>query len=298
MGTATKHLFSQGAVLRSLAQTVARSAMGGGGGGDFSAPGPVIRETVPPRDPALVRDYIRGMGGSPSWYRGSMPPHLYPQWGFPVMSRALSGLPYPVTRIINAGCGLEIKAPLPADEPLELEAQLIHLDDNGKRALVKNRLITGTASAPGAMEATVTAFFPLKGGSKGKKKKKKKEKPHIPTDARRIDRWRLSGRAGLDFALLTGDFNPVHWVAPLARMSGFKGPILHGYASMARLVETLNRQLFAGDVSRLTHIEVRFSAPIVLPGKVGVFLAGDHQCYVGSSPGAPACLTATYQYRR
>ena len=293
MGTPTKHLLNQGPVLKALAQIVARSAMGKRGGG-LTAPGPRLREVVQPRDPALVRDYIRNMGGSPSWYRGKLPPHMYPQWGFPLMSQALGALPYPIQRIINAGCSMKINAPLRADEPLQLEAQLVHLDDNGRRALVKNKLITETASALGAVEATVTAFFPLKRKGGDKKKKKKKERPGIPVDARQLDRWRLSARAGLDFALLTGDFNPIHWVPPIARMSGFKGTILHGYAAMARLMESLNRHRFAGDPSRLTGIDVRFNAPIVLPGKVGVFLHSDDQAFVGRAPGAPACLTATY----
>ncbi len=302
MGTPSKHLLRQGAVLRSLAQIMTRAALGKKGSGVADVPGPVLRDVVPPRDPGLIRDYVRNTGGSPSWYKGLVPPHLYPQWSFPLMSRTLVDLPYQMTRIINAGCKLEIHAPIPADEPLLLEAQLTHLDDNGKRALVKNHLTCGTDSSPNALEATVTAFFPLKRSdeerARDKSPRAKKEKPHIPADARRVDRWRLSSRAGLDFALLTGDFNPVHWVPQLARMSGFKGTILHGYASMARLIESLNRQLFAGDPTRLSSIDVRFSAPILLPGKVGVFTHGEDQCFVGKAPGAPACLTATYTYRR
>lgn len=297
MGASSKHLLQQGAVLKALGQIVARSVMGKTGRGVDQVPGPVFRETVAPRDPRLVGDYIRNMGGSTSWYKGVVPAHFYPQWAFPIMGKPLQCLPYPMPRIINAGVKLKMNAPIPAGEPLNLQAQLTQLDENEKRALIKNRLITGTASAPEAMESTVTAFFPLK-RKEGAAKGKKKEKPHIPADARQIDLWRLSGRAGLDFALLTGDFNPVHWIPPMARMSGFKGAILHGYASMARLIETLNRQLFAGDVSRLASMDVRFSAPVVLPGKVGVFLDGEDQCFVGKAPGAPACLTGSYTLRK
>ena len=291
-----KHLLQQGAVLKALGQIVIRSAMGKIGSGVDKVPGPVFRETVAPREPGLVAAYIRNTGGSTSWYKGVVPAHFYPQWAFPIMGKPLQGLPYPMPRIINAGVKLRVNAPIPAGERLNLEAQLIQLNENDNRALIQNRLVTGTASAPAAMESTVTAFFPLKRkkGAKGKKK----EKPHIPADARQIDLWRLSARAGLDFALLTGDFNPVHWVPPLARMSGFKGTILHGYASMARLIETMNRQLFAGDTSRLAGMDVRFSAPIVLPGKVGVFLHGEDQCFVGKAPGAPACLTGSYTLRK
>jgi len=298
MSTSSKHLLQQGEVLKALAGIVIRSAMGEKGAGVKEVPGPVFNETVPPRDPGLVRDYIRNVGGSPSWYKGLVPAHMYPQWGFPIMGKPLADLPYPMPKIINAGVKLEMHAPIPANEALQLEAQLVQLNENEKRALIKNRLVTGTASAPRAMESTVTAFFPLKKKGGAKKKKKKKEKPHIPADARQIDAWKLSGRAGLDFAMLTGDFNPVHWIRPLARASGFRGVILHGYASMARVIESFNRQLFAGEPSRLASLDVRFSAPIVLPGKVGVFIHGDNECFVGKAPGAPACLTGSYTLRK
>ena len=297
MAASSKHLLQQGAVLKALGGIVARSAMGKQGHGVSEVPGPIFHETVAPRDAGLVRDYIRNVGGSPSWYKGVVPAHMYPQWGFPIMGKPLADLPYPMPKIINAGVRLEMNAPIPAGEALQLEAQLTHLNETETRALIKNSLVTGTASAPRAIESTVTAFFPLR-KKDGGGKKKKKEKPGIPVDARQIDSWRLSGRAGLDFALLTGDFNPVHWIPAVARMSGFRGAILHGYASMARLIESLNRQLLAGDPTRLAVVDVRFSAPIVLPGEVGVFLHGEDECYVGKAPGAPACLTGIYTLRK
>ena len=58
----------------------------------------------------------------------------------------------------------------------------------------------------------------------------------------RLERW-VESRAGLEFAFLTGDFNPVHWVRRYARAAGFASPILHGFAMMARTMESLGRTL-------------------------------------------------------
>ena len=299
MSISPLHLFRQGPVLRALAATVVRSLRGGAGGagGPAEIPGPVLTETVAPRHPALVRDYLRAVGGQPSAYRGVLPPHLHPQWGFPLLSRAMAPLPYDVSKVVNAGCRLEIRHPLPANEPLELEAQLTAVDDDGRRALVTQRLVTGTASQPRALVADVTALFPLK-RARGAQKRPKKEPVRIPRGARELDSWRLGANAGLDFALLTGDFNPIHWIAPYARMAGFKNTILHGFATMARAVETMNRQLLSGDPTRLETLDVRFVRPVVLPGRVGVFVDDEGGVYVGKAPCAPACLTGTYTLRK
>ena len=43
-------------------------------------PGPLVEATVPPRSPALVRDYIRWCGGDGRAWGDRLPPHFFPQW--------------------------------------------------------------------------------------------------------------------------------------------------------------------------------------------------------------------------
>ena len=54
--------------------------------------------------PALVRDYLRHLGGGADSSRNPslVPAHLFPQWTFPLAARVLRGVPYPLTRILNA----------------------------------------------------------------------------------------------------------------------------------------------------------------------------------------------------
>ena len=89
----------------------------------------------------------------------------------------------------------------------------------------------------------------------------------MPLDAKEIAFLRLTGTAGRDFAALTGDVNPIHWFAPAARAAGFRGCILHGFRTLARTIEALNRRVFAGDPRALASIDVRFMRPLVLPAK-------------------------------
>lgn len=70
-------------------------------------PGPWLEDRVAPRPEDLIRAYVRHVGGDPGWYRGRVPPHLFPQWSFPLGARALEGLGYPIAKVINGGCRIE-----------------------------------------------------------------------------------------------------------------------------------------------------------------------------------------------
>jgi hypothetical protein len=65
---------------------------------------------------------------------------------------------------------------------------------------------------------------------------------------------------------------------------------------MARAIEALNRGLLAGDVTALQEIDVRFTRPLVLPARVGVYVRGD-KVWVGDAPGGPAYLEGTFKLR-
>lgn len=300
--SALRHVVHQGPMLRSLGRmawvTLRQRTLDGGG--TMQVPGPEYTEVVPPRDRELVRDYIRWAGGDPRAWRGRLPPHLWPQWGFPLLARALEGIEYPMAKVLNGGSRIESKAPLPDDVPLHLTAQLEEVDDDGRRALLTLRQTTHLPDGTEAVVAHLFAYVPLKRGDGDKKKRK--QKALVPDDAREIGWWKLPEDAGLQFACLTGDFNPVHWVPPYARAAGFRNTILHGFATEAKAIETMNRILFAGDPARLRTVEVRFTRPLQLPARVGCYVRPERddapgEVYVGQAPGGPAYLTGTWTTR-
>jgi hypothetical protein len=183
---------------------------------------------------------------------------------------------------------------LPAGEPLEVTGRLDAVDDNGQRAILDQKIVTGTKANPEAVVAHLYVFIPLK--KEEKKNGKAKDKARVPVDAREIAFFKLKSDAGLDFAKLTGDFNPVHWVPRWAKAFGFKNVILHGFGTMARAIEALNRGLFAGDVNALAEIDVRFTRPMVLPARVGVYVR-ENKVWVGDAPGGPAYLEGSFKLR-
>jgi hypothetical protein len=297
MAISIAHVLSQGPAIRGMGEAAfgaikQRLGVAKTDGARASVPGPEYRQHFSPRSEALIRDYVRHVGGDPSAYKKRVPAHLFPQWAFALTGKTLEGTDYPVMKAMNGGCRLIVRSPLPASEPLEVSARLESIDDDGKRAILVQRITTSTASAPDAVVAYLSIYVPL-----ARSDGKKSEKPRVPRDAKEIAFFKLRKDAGLDFAKLTGDFNPVHWVPAYARALGFRNTILHGFGTMARAIEGLNRALFAGDVDALSEIDVRFTRPLVLPARVGLYVRRD-EIYVGDAPSGPAYLTGTFATAR
>lgn len=289
MSLPVKQLFRQGPVLAALGGAVATAlwrTIAGGPSRAPSIPGPTLRRVVTPPASDLIDDFVRRSGGDPASWRGVVPPHLFPQWGFPLAAAVLADLPYPLIRVLNAGCSFEVRAPIPRGEPLEIAARLESLETDERRALLRTRIATGTRAEPEAHVAELFAYVPLAAGTKAEKKSPET----APLGARELARWRLRPTAGAEFAMLTGDVNPIHWLPPYARAFGFRNVILHGFGTFARAVEALVRGRYAGDARRLARAEARFTRPLVLPAEVGLYLDGD-RIFVADAPGAPAYLT-------
>jgi acyl dehydratase len=256
-------------------------------------PGPAFSATLPPRDPKLVADYLRWCGGDASAWRGRVPHHMFAQWGFGVLPKTLEGISYPVAKALNAGCRMEIEADIPLDSPLHVTAQLVNIDDDGRRVILTQRLTTALPDGTRALTADVSVFIPLASKPSSDRPKTRRPKPTVPADARELSFRRYSGDDGFRFACLTGDFNPVHWVTPYAQMAGFGRRIMHGFGTLGRSLETLNRTLWAGDTRHLKTVDVRFTKPLKLPGKAGVYVRGS-ELYAGSAAGGEAYLSGTF----
>jgi acyl dehydratase len=218
-----------------------------------------------------------------------------------------------MTKVLNQGCRIRVNQALPAGEPLRLTARLEDVREEPRKARIHTRLTTGTASAPDAVVADVFAVVPLPSrdgeGGTGKGKRQRAPRPGIPLTATEITRRHFSTRAGRDFAFLTGDLNPIHWLRVAARAAGFKNTILHGFATLGWAWEGLLAHRLSGNDSRVGALEVRFVRPLVLPADVGLYVWDDDgeiprptdlsDAFVGiriavaSAPGAPPFMAGT-----
>ena len=292
MGVSARHVLQQLPTLRALARAGARDAMNAvRRGSDASVPtlpGPWVTATLPPRQPLMTEVYARHVGADALRYEGRVPPHLFPQWTFPLQLEAMRGLPFPLARMLNAGARLEVDEALPMGEALQVATRLERVDESPSRVLVECLSETGTALRPAAQRALFRAILPRGGGGSAKE--------NVPDDARELARWTVPVDAGFDFAKLTGDFNPIHWIPSYAKAFGLPNVILHGFSTMARSWEGLAHRL----EMEPGVLDVRFERPLVLPAQVGLFVRGDAaegEVWVAEAPGTAPSMRGTYRAR-
>ncbi|HUQ01743.1 MAG TPA: MaoC/PaaZ C-terminal domain-containing protein [Kofleriaceae bacterium] len=305
-----KHILEHGPMLRALGATAIAAVRGPSSTASAdkpATPGPWFETEVKAPSADLVRAFVAFTKGDQATYRGVVPPHLFPQWTLASASRALGGVPYPLAKIVNAGVSLDLHARIPAGEPLVVRARLESIDESPSRVLMATRIETGTASAPDALVATLRTYVPLSprsngangeggaNGSNGAKRSERAAPPSVADGARELAFIKVPANAGLEFAKLTGDFNPIHWIPAYARTAGFKACILHGFGEFAYATSALVRGLLSGDASKLRAVEARFTKPFVLPGKLGIYVTDAGELFAGDAPGGAAYLAGRFE---
>ncbi len=214
---------------------------------------PVARVIAAPPQ-ALVAEYIRWAGAA--GYGDDLPPHMVSQWSLPLVGELLLRMPYKLTSVINQGVSLRVHGPLPRRMPLHVSAAVEKIEEAPGRIKVVVAVITGTAQQPSLVEARLHMSFLLPGPRGAKSALVRAAEPAWQT----VGQWSADARDGLRFALLTGDFNPIHWCGPMARRSVFRSLVLHGFGSFVRSYEVLRQHGVD-----FKEIDVRFVKPVPLP---------------------------------
>ncbi len=294
MSVPYRHISHQGPVLGTLGRiaiTAATQRFRTAQEGPLDLPGPTVHQVVPPRSDALIDDFVKWSGGDVRAWRGFVPPALFPQWGFPLLGQTLTSINYPLAKVLNGGCKVVSHRPIPRGIDLQLDAFLSEIDDNGRRAILTQRLITSDPDGERLCTADVQMIIPL---ATSKPKTKSSRSPVVvPLDAKPVSDWRIPADSGLGFACLTGDFNPIHWLTPYAKIAGFGKRILHGFGSLTSAMERIRRSQWGGDIHRPGTFEVRFTRPLKVPNKVCIYTCGD-DFYVGHAPGSRAYLKGRF----
>nr|WP_315250418.1 MaoC/PaaZ C-terminal domain-containing protein [uncultured Duganella sp.] len=213
---------------------------------------PVTRVIAAP-PAALVEAYQAWAGAHGK--QGELPPHMMSQWSLPLVGALLLRMPYKLTSVINQGVALRIHGPLPRNTPLHVSAAVEQIEETPGRIKVVVAVITGTAGQPSLVEARLHMSFLLP-GPRAARSMREADAPQWTS----IGQWSADASDGLRFALLSGDFNPIHWCGPLARRSVFRGLVLHGFGSFVRSYELLRQQGM-----HFNEIDVRFVRPVPLP---------------------------------
>lgn len=231
-------------------------------------PGPEVRVRLDPPPDELVDAYAAWSGAPPGRWENALPPHLFPQWALPVSSRTLRDAPFPLTRVLNQGCELDVREPLPRGADLRVRARLETAEQRASGVRLRQSVHTGTEESPGGLAAEILALVPSRGARRRSARKRER-----PVGFEEIGRWDATVSDAREFCWLTGDLNPIHWIPAAARKAGFARPILHGFGIFARTWEVLED--FgdgSGNGGPVTRLGVRFTRPAVLPAALHVLL--------------------------
>ncbi|HRP70046.1 MAG TPA: hypothetical protein PLY93_10985, partial [Turneriella sp.] len=87
-------------------------------------------------------------------------------------------------------------------------------------------------------------------------------------------------------------------LAPYAQMSGFRRPILHGFAQLGRVYEHIRKNIFCGQIDPLAEMTIRFEKPLVLPQACRVFLTDDGAFYIGAAVGSQAVTSGSVRAKK
>ena len=194
---------------------------------------------------------------------------LPPTWpavaarGLQLAVMTAASFPLPVLGIVHVRQQIRWTRPLAADEPLAACCRV-----EGHRVVRGGGevdLHTDVTAGAEVVWSAVTTILSRAIPGDGVRRPRPELPIFVPT---RTATWTLPADHGRTYAAVSGDWNPIH-VHPLtARMFGFRRPIMHGWWLLARALAELG-----DDLPRAGSLDVRFFAPVALPGAVS-FAAG------------------------
>lgn len=183
------------------------------------------------------------------------PPLLVSQTLLSAVATLTSYCPYPLLNVLNQGLKLTVLDTIQPNQPFSIKGQLINASDDGYRAKIHSHVVLRNGQGKAILSMDAFAAVMLKSRPQNSVKKSTEV-----TEWQTIDSWQMPERAGMEFFLLTGDFNPIHTVPWLAKRTRFAGCIMHGYGAFAKIYAAIENQ---GVI--ISEIETRFIKPIPLP---------------------------------
>lgn len=165
-----------------------------------------------------------------------------------------------MTMLVHAEQEHRLHAPIRAGDVLEVSTVLesVDLADTGHTFTVATSLINQDSQV--AAEARSTMFIRRTGTAKAA--------PAVvePGETLFEAPEEVAEDQPVRYADASGDHNPIHLDAAVAKKSGFPGVILHGMCTMAFASKALVDNLAGGDPTRIKLVRVQFSRP-VFPGQ-------------------------------
>ena len=169
-----------------------------------------VHRTLPAVPEELVAAYAKWTGAPADRYVGVIPPHMFSYWGMALVAELTGKAPYNLLSVLNQGCRVQTHELLPIGEKIQVSGHLASIENDGRRVRIATHLEAHTKSASKGQTMDVMAAVPIAGGKKKSPAKNTPKEPKFET----VGSWSASADDGVNFALLTGDFNPIHTLWP------------------------------------------------------------------------------------
>jgi acyl dehydratase len=149
-------------------------------------------------------------------------PHVF---GFPLQMVILThpAFPLPIWRVLQVRNHLLQHRPIPLDSVLDLETSVA--DQRILEKGVEVDLHTTVHSSERLCWESLNTFYYRGRFGEATAASPPMRGPEV--DDRVVARWTTPPGGGWRFAGLTGDYNPIHWWSPYARLFGFRGAFHH-----------------------------------------------------------------------
>ncbi|MCQ8896397.1 MaoC family dehydratase [Limnobacter humi] len=215
-----------------------------------------LEQSIQPMPNALIDSYVQWSGADPERYTAHVPAHFCSHFAMPLLANLGSLAPYNLLALLNQGVRIEILKPVERDRPLHLSGSLMDVSVEPDRVRIHTQVRVLNAQHELSMVIDSYSTVP-----QGKPSQRKSNKPTDDATAfTTVGSWSAEFHDGLNFAMLTGDFNPIHTWPAVGRRSRFKTLILHGFGQLARTFECVQNIGYT-----IVGLDVRWIKPLTLP---------------------------------
>ncbi len=189
--------------------------------------------------------------------------------------------------------------PMLPGESLVFTPSLESVDDKGKGATYVARVSGATPDGEPVNDQYATIF--VRGAGSGGERPSG-EKPEAPTRGDQVAAFTKHVDEGMpkEYAVASGDLNPIHTDPNVAMAVGLPGVINHGLGTLSIVSGGLVDELAGGDPGRIGRIQVRFT-DMVLPGsdlETAVFASdGDSFVFETTRPDGNVVMTGLVTVR-
>ncbi len=210
----------------------------------------------------VVKSFSRWLGQEKK-YDSQVPPHFFPYWTYPTLFRL--GRKLPLHKVLNQGCKLIVNDSLPINSPIHSNVEIYDIKDFPQKLRINQRI---TCSTPGCSSAIIAEIYAviLKNPKKILKEKSSSHTIKLP-NYNKVGSLKISKSMARDYAIISGDINPIHLSNTLAKVMGLKKSILHGFALFSLVYELLENKGI-----KIHQIDVRFLMPVYIDTNVDIYI--------------------------